>query len=104
LVAFETSEGLQLVFVKGLPVCPLRLTLRGRRELPVKVENIAGSEERQGRAQGPEDSSDCTQDQMKSICAGRIAMLGMLQTVDDEVKLTLILRTAAMTKGAGELG
>ena len=29
---------------KGLPACPLRLTLRGRRELPVKVENMVADD------------------------------------------------------------
>lgn len=41
-VAFETADGLQDVLEKGFPVWPLRLTLRGRLELPVNVENMVG--------------------------------------------------------------
>lgn len=41
LVALETLAGLHEVLAKGLPACPLRLTFRGRLELPVKVENMA---------------------------------------------------------------
>jgi len=41
LVALETAEGDHDVLAKGFPAEPLRLTFRGRRELPVNVENIA---------------------------------------------------------------
>lgn len=40
MVALETTEGLHEVLAKGFPAWPLRLTLRGRLELPVKVENM----------------------------------------------------------------
>ena len=40
-MAFETAEGDHDVLAKGFPTEPLRLTFRGRRELPVNVENIA---------------------------------------------------------------
>ena len=41
LVALDTTAGLQAVLANGLPAWPLRLTLRGRFELPVNVENIS---------------------------------------------------------------
>ncbi len=44
LVAFEAVEGLQDVLLNGFPAWPLRLTVRGRRELPVNVENMAEGE------------------------------------------------------------
>lgn len=40
LVAFEAEDGLQEVLENGFPAWPLRLTFRGRRELPVNVENM----------------------------------------------------------------
>lgn len=40
-VVLEALEGLQEVLAKGFPAAPLRLTFRGRLELPVKVENMA---------------------------------------------------------------
>ncbi len=40
-VVLETVDGLQEVLAKGFPAAPLRLTFRGRLELPVKVENMA---------------------------------------------------------------
>jgi hypothetical protein len=42
-VALETAEGDHDVLAKGFPAEPLRLTFRGRRELPVNVENIAAA-------------------------------------------------------------
>lgn len=52
---FETADGDHEVLVKGFPVVPLRLTFRGRLELPVNVENMVMMREggRDGRiAQG----------------------------------------------------
>lgn len=40
-MVFEATAGVQEVLANGFPALPLRLTFRGRLELPVKVENMA---------------------------------------------------------------
>lgn len=42
-MAFEAAEGDHEVLENGLLACPLRFTFLGRRELPVKVENMAAA-------------------------------------------------------------
>ena len=53
LVALDTADGVHEVLAKGFPVEPLRLTFRGRLELPVNVENMAATNGHDGtRGQG----------------------------------------------------
>lgn len=42
-MVFETADGDHDVLAKGFPAAPLRLTFRGRLELPVKVENMVST-------------------------------------------------------------
>lgn len=43
-VVLETAAGVHEVLANGFPALPLRLTFRGRLELPVKVENMTTDE------------------------------------------------------------
>lgn len=92
------------MFVKGLPVCPLRLTVRGRRELPVKVENMAGVEEKEAMAPRPDKGSDCAQWQrQRNRIRGR-AGSGRPKQMLLEVKLTSIVAAESDDKVQGSSG